>query len=96
MNTVTAQTSDIVHRRCEALFQGDAFDIRVLRSVKGFIYVLYIFIIFFITIYYCVYKSHGLGQAKPEPSRVRRLWLGLEFEKAKAGSGQAKAGPEHH
>jgi hypothetical protein len=65
--------------------QGDAFDI--LRSVK----VLCIFILFFFTIY-CVYKSRGLGQAKPEPSRVRRLWLGLEFEKAKAGSGQAKAG----
>jgi hypothetical protein len=37
------------------------------------------------------YKSRGLGQAKPGPSRVWRLWLGLGFEKAKAGSGQAKA-----
>ena len=38
------------------------------------------------------YKSRGLGQAKPEPSREWRLWPGLRFEEAKAASGQAKAG----
>ena len=32
------------------------------------------------------YKSHGLGQAKPEPSREWRLWPGLRFEEAKAGA----------
>jgi hypothetical protein len=38
------------------------------------------------------YKSRGLGQAKPEPSREWRLWPGLRFEETKAASGQAKAG----
>jgi len=38
------------------------------------------------------YKSRGLGQAKPGPSRGWRLWPGLGFEQAKAASGQAKAG----
>jgi hypothetical protein len=38
------------------------------------------------------YKSQGLGQAKPEPSRGSQLWPGLGFEKAEAASGQAKAG----
>jgi hypothetical protein len=38
------------------------------------------------------HKSPGLGQAKPEPSRERRLWPGLRFSKAKAASSQAKAG----
>ena len=38
------------------------------------------------------YKSHSLGQAKPEPSREWWLWPGLRFEEAKATSGQAKAG----
>ena len=37
------------------------------------------------------FKSRGLGQAKPEPSRERQLWLGLRFDKAGAGSSQAKA-----
>jgi hypothetical protein len=37
-------------------------------------------------------ESRGLGQAKPEPSREWRLWPGLTFDKAKAASGQAKAG----
>jgi hypothetical protein len=37
------------------------------------------------------YKSRGLGQAKPWPSRSRDLWLGLRFQKAGAPSGQAKA-----
>jgi len=32
------------------------------------------------------YKSHGLSRAKPEPSPGWRLWLGLGFEKAKAGA----------
>ncbi len=36
-------------------------------------------------------KSHGLGQARPEPSHEWGLWLGPAFEKAKAPSGQAKA-----
>ena len=35
---------------------------------------------------YNTYKSRGLGQAKPGPSRDWRLWLGLRFEKAKAGA----------
>ena len=58
---------------------------------------------FFFSLHYCTllqkiiinilpYKSRGLGQAKPGPSRIWRLWLGLGFEKAKAGWGQAKAG----
>ena len=38
------------------------------------------------------YKSQGLGQAKPGPSCGQWLWPGLGFEKAKAASGQAKAG----
>ena len=38
------------------------------------------------------YRSRGLGQAKPEPSREWRLWPGLRFDKAKAASSQAKAG----
>ena len=37
------------------------------------------------------YKSRGLGQAEPEPSREWRLWPGLKFHKAKAASSQAKA-----
>ena len=37
------------------------------------------------------YKSHGLGQAKLEPSCEWQLWPGLRFEEAKAASGQAKA-----
>ena len=37
------------------------------------------------------YKSRGLGQAEPEPSREWRLWPGLKFHKAKATSSQAKA-----
>ena len=37
------------------------------------------------------YQSHGLGQAKPEPSHEWQLWPGLRFEEAKAASGQAKA-----
>ena len=37
------------------------------------------------------YKSRGLGQAEPEPSREGRLWPGLKFHKAKAASSQAKA-----
>ncbi|KAF8801391.1 hypothetical protein BYT27DRAFT_7115092, partial [Phlegmacium glaucopus] len=36
-------------------------------------------------------KSRGLGQAKPEPSRLWGLWLGPGFEKARAAQSQAKA-----
>jgi hypothetical protein len=39
-----------------------------------------------------LYKSRGLGQAKPEPGPTQRLWPGLCIEKAKAISSQAKAG----
>jgi hypothetical protein len=38
------------------------------------------------------YKSRGPGWARPGPSQGSRLWPGLGFEKAKAASGQAKAG----
>ena len=37
------------------------------------------------------YKSHGLGRAKPWPSQSRDPWLGLEFQKAGATLGRAKA-----
>jgi hypothetical protein len=38
-----------------------------------------------------LYKSRGLGQAKPKPGHDFWLWPGLEFSEAKAISGQAKA-----
>ena len=37
------------------------------------------------------YKSRGLGRAKPWPSRSRDPRLGLEFQKAGAALGWAKA-----
>ena len=59
---------------------------RVVISLKilhivGYFFVQYIF----------PFESRGLGQAKPEPSRERWLWLGLRFYKAGSGLGQAKA-----
>jgi hypothetical protein len=44
--------------------------------------------IFFI---HFTYTSQGLGRARPGLSQGSQLWPGLEFEKAKAASGQAKA-----
>ena len=49
------------------------------------------FFVVFTNIKYFTYKSRGLGQAKPEPSREWRLRPGLRFDEAKAGSSQAKA-----
>ena len=71
----------------EARRQGQGLDMRHVSSPR--------FVFFFIyctSNKYITYKSCGLGQAKPGPSCDWRLWLGLRFEKAKAGSGQAKAG----
>ena len=78
---------------------GNDSDKRRVSSPQVFFFflikLLYIFAkkkIIIIIINILPYKSRGLGQAKPGPSRIWRLWLGLGFEKAKAGSGQAKAG----
>ena len=45
----------------------------------------------YVTVRDVTYKSRGLGQAKPGPSRGWRLWPGLCIQEAKAASSQAKA-----